>query len=135
MTFKSRQNALNSYKKENDNKEYRHKYHVTNYRFATRRIDPDYILRTEKGIKVNQRYHNYLGWSFSHYQHRQPFPLEYGDHSPEDNETIMEVLNEYHNTNKYKTPTSRDKTHTEHSKTNTKNRQRDRYNKWLANEF
>jgi hypothetical protein len=141
--FKTAQKRCNLRKKENNNKDYRYKRSNKNpfnnnlltYRFASKYIKLNYILRTKYGILLNQKDITELEKHYFESRGHQHTPIYFEHRTSEENKIIQDVANIYYNTNEYKQLISVDNTHTEHSKINTKNRDRNRDYKNSINAF
>jgi hypothetical protein len=133
--FKTAQRCINIRKKRNHNKDYRVRRFIkpSRMRFASGWLDLNYVLRTEYGIRLNQKQirqiYYYLGGGFGHKQFVNPFYLN--NVSDELNQFLNEFARTFYYTNKYQQIQSRDHTHTAHSKKFARMRKKDRDWKWI----
>jgi hypothetical protein len=132
--FKTSQKRVNLEKKENNNKDYKCKQNIKEtFRFSSKVIPIDYILRTKYGICLNEKNKNYIDNNYSSHrinlENKNPILIDFEEHNEEENEIIQNEINMYWNTGITRLMSSTDKTKSHHSKVLTKNRNKDREKK------
>ncbi len=127
---KTAQKCLNTYKKENNNKDYRYKKFYKCNRFASRPISFSYLLRTKHGICINESTEDYFLYNYVRHQNKNPYEFNFEEHSEEENKIIQQEAKDYFLTGKTSVWCSTDKTRSNHSKNVTKKRKNARQDKW-----